>query len=71
LKILHSADFGSLDPESLDTALKTLIDLRQSGRMVGIISHVENLKRQIDVGIEIKSGIKGSKVTIFGGASAP
>jgi exonuclease SbcC len=61
--------FGSLDPESLDTAMKTLIDLRQTGRMVGIISHVEDLKRQIDVGIEIKSGIKGSEVCIFGGAT--
>lgn len=59
--------FGSLDPEALDTALKTLIDLQQSGRMVGIISHVNELKRQIDLGIEVESASNGSHIRIFGG----
>ena len=59
--------FGSLDSEALDTALKTLIDLQQSGRMVGIISHVDELKRQIDLGIEVESASNGSYVRIFGG----
>ncbi|WP_207062251.1 AAA family ATPase [Motiliproteus sp. SC1-56] len=36
--------FGSLDPESLDLAVRTLIDLQASGRMIGIISHVSELK---------------------------
>jgi len=31
--------FGSLDPEALDFAVRTLIDLQQGGRLVGIISH--------------------------------
>ena len=60
--------FGSLDPEALDTALKTLIDLQQSGRMVGIISHVDELKRQIDMGIEVESASTGSHIKIFGGS---
>lgn len=60
--------FGSLDPEALDTALKTLIDLQQSGRMVGIISHVDELKRQIDMGIEVESASNGSHIKIFGGS---
>jgi exonuclease SbcC len=38
--------FGSLDPESLDLVMKTLIDLRQQGRRVGIISHADELKRE-------------------------
>lgn len=59
--------FGSLDSEALDTALKTLIDLQQSGRMVGIISHVDELKRQIDLGIEVESASNGSHIRIFGG----
>ncbi|WP_210394639.1 AAA family ATPase [Motiliproteus sediminis] len=36
--------FGSLDPESLELAIDTLIDLQASGRMIGIISHVAELK---------------------------
>ncbi|AKU10903.1 exonuclease SbcC [Azoarcus sp. CIB] len=58
--------FGSLDPESLDMAMKALIDLQQKGRMVGIISHVDELKRQIDTGIEISLGAAGSHVRIRG-----
>lgn len=47
--------FGTLDPEALDEALKVLMDLRESGRMVGIISHVPELKERIDVRLEITS----------------
>ncbi|MFC4158760.1 AAA family ATPase [Chitinimonas lacunae] len=56
--------FGHLDQESLDMALKALIDLRRQGRMVGIISHVEELKRQIDIGIEIVAGVAGSRIRV-------
>ena len=56
--------FGSLDPESLDMAMKALIDLQQKGRMVGIISHVDELKRQIDAGIEVTLGAAGSHVRV-------
>ncbi len=56
--------FGSLDPESLDMAMKALSELRQKGRMVGIISHVDELKRQIDVGIEVIPGRSGSQVRV-------
>ena len=45
--------FGSLDPESLDLAINTLLDLRASGRMVGIISHVEEMKRIIDLRLDV------------------
>lgn len=56
--------FGSLDPESLDMAMKALSELRQKGRMVGIISHVDELKRQIEVGIEVIPGRSGSQVRV-------
>lgn len=39
--------FGSLDPESLDLAIQTLVDLQQTGRMIGVISHVSELKEQM------------------------
>ncbi|MFC5769216.1 SbcC/MukB-like Walker B domain-containing protein, partial [Thauera sinica] len=54
--------FGSLDPESLDMAMKALIDLQRRGRMVGVISHVEEMKQQIDVAIEVAQGARGSRV---------
>jgi len=53
--------FGSLDPEALDLAINTLIDLQQSGRMVGVISHVPELKERIDVRLEISAGKTGSR----------
>lgn len=45
--------FGSLDPESLDLAIQTLIDLQQGGRTIGIISHVSELKEQIALRIDV------------------
>lgn len=48
--------FGSLDPESLDSALRALMDLQQGGRLVGLISHVPELKERIDTRLEVKSG---------------
>ncbi|MDX9886868.1 SMC family ATPase [Thauera sp.] len=56
--------FGSLDPESLDMAMKALIDLQQRGRTVGVISHVEEMKQQIDVAIEVVQGVRGSRVRL-------
>lgn len=52
--------FGTLDPESLDFALKALIDLQQGGRLVGIISHVPELKERIDARLEVSVGEQGS-----------
>ena len=52
--------FGSLDPESLDLALRALIDLQQGGRLVGIISHVPELKERIDARLEVVPGRSGS-----------
>ena len=52
--------FGSLDAESLDLAINTLIDLQQSGRLVGVISHVAELKERIDVRLQVDSDRGGS-----------
>lgn len=52
--------FGTLDPESLDGAIECLLDLQQAGRLVGIISHVPELKERIPARLEIESGPKGS-----------
>ena len=58
--------FGSLDEESLDQAMKALLSLADGNRLVGIISHVGNLKNRIDKQIVVtkeKSG--GSKAQII------
>ena len=52
--------FGSLDPNSLDSAIEVLLELNDSGRMVGIISHVEELKERINDKIEVIPTSEGS-----------
>ncbi|KIX89739.1 hypothetical protein TP70_11300 [Staphylococcus microti] len=47
--------FGTLDQETLETALDTLIQLQSSGRLVGVISHVTELKERIPVILEVIS----------------
>jgi len=56
--------FGSLDPESLDLAIRTLIDLQASGRMIGIISHVSELKEQMALRLDVTSSKNGSSIQI-------
>lgn len=47
--------FGTLDQETLETAMDTLIQLQSSGRLVGIISHVTELKSRIPLILEVNS----------------
>jgi len=57
--------FGSLDPESLDQAYRTLAGLTEGNRLVGIISHVADLKEKIDKQIVVtKAKTGGSKAEI-------
>ena len=57
--------FGSLDEESLRQAIRTLLDLSENNRLVGIISHVAELKEKIDKQIVVtKEKTGGSKVEI-------
>lgn len=58
--------FGSLDGDSLKQAIDTLIDLSQGNRLIGIISHVEELKNRIDKQIVVtKKPTGGSNAEIF------
>ena len=58
--------FGSLDTESLDLAVQTLIDLRATGRTIGVISHVTELKEQLHQRIDVVPSSSGSSVRVFG-----
>ena len=51
--------FGSLDEESLDQAMKALADLAEGNRLVGIISHVAELKNRIERQITVKKDRSG------------
>ncbi len=56
--------FGSLDQESLSQAIDILIQLSDSDRIVGIISHVSELRERIDKKIIIQKGLQGSSVRL-------
>ena len=58
--------FGSLDAETLDIALTTLIDLQSYGRNIGIISHVSELKERIRPKIEVYTKDNYAKVKMTG-----
>jgi len=58
--------FGSLDPESLELAIRTLLDLQEAGRMVGVISHVSDLREQIPLRLDVISGHRGSHTELVG-----
>lgn len=53
--------FGTLDPESLDKAIECLIELQYDQRVVGIISHVPELKERIDAKLEVSMTSSGSR----------
>lgn len=57
--------FGSLDEESLNKAIDTLIDLQKSGRMIGVISHVAELKAAIPAILEVEKLKEGYSRTRF------
>ena len=54
--------FGSLDPETLELAMRTLDELRAGGRIVGLISHVEAMKDQIPAQLVVTATPEGPSV---------
>ncbi|MFC5590469.1 AAA family ATPase [Sporosarcina soli] len=55
--------FGSLDEESLNKAIDTLIELQKSGRMIGVISHVPELKAALPAILEVRKSKEGHSKT--------
>ena len=47
--------FGTLDKETLEIAISTLIDLQSNGKTIGIISHVSELKERLNYILEVTS----------------
>ncbi|MGW9158760.1 AAA family ATPase [Microbacterium sp. NPDC055665] len=54
--------FGSLDGDTLDVAMRTLDELRQGGRTVGVISHVEAMQEQIPAQLTVRALPNGPSI---------
>lgn len=57
--------FGSLDEESLTKAVDALVELMESGRMIGVISHVKELKEIFPAILEVRKSTEGHSETAF------
>jgi DNA repair protein SbcC/Rad50 len=66
--ILIDEGFGALDQATLDVAIEALERLQQDQRMVGIITHVQELADRIPSGLEVVPGVAGagSRVVVRG-----
>ncbi len=75
--VLLDEGFGTLDDKALDSALELLINLRSaSGKLVGVISHVEKLKDRIETRIDVTNSggmgmLSGAGVVSVAGEAAP
>ncbi len=58
--------FGSLDEDTLDEVMDTLDGLREGGRVVGIVSHVAELRARIPAQAYVRRGRSGSEVELRG-----
>jgi exonuclease SbcC len=59
--------FGSLDPEALDAAAGAIESLRVGGRMVGIISHIDELSLRLPARVRVGKTADGSRLTLESG----
>ena len=59
--------FGSLDEDSLNKSIEALVDLQRSGRMIGVISHVQELKQSFPATLEVyktKEGYSRTSISV-------
>jgi exonuclease SbcC len=58
--------FGTLDEETLDEVMDVLDGLREGGRVVGVVSHVAELRQRIPAQVEVRKSRAGSDVVLHG-----
>ena len=58
--------FGSLDADVLELSIRTLSDMAGGSRMIGIISHVTELRERIDKQIRVEKAPSGSNIKVVG-----
>jgi exonuclease SbcC len=59
--------FGTLDPETLDAAAGAIECLPIGGRMVGIITHIEELSLRLPARVRVQKGNDGSQISVEAG----
>ncbi|WP_034270008.1 AAA family ATPase [Haloechinothrix halophila] len=57
--------FGTLDAETLDVVMNTLDGLRAGGRVVGLVSHVEELRQRIPTRLRVRKARSGSTLELL------
>ncbi|PXY21184.1 AAA family ATPase [Prauserella muralis] len=62
--------FGTLDGQTLDVVMDVLDELRAGGRVVGLVSHVEELRQRIPVRLRVRKSRTGSTLELEGGMLA-
>lgn len=62
--------FGSLDADTLEDVMDTLDSLREGGRVVGVVSHVADMRDRIPVQLHVAKGRSGSTVVLRHGGEA-
>ncbi|WP_299577340.1 SMC family ATPase [uncultured Williamsia sp.] len=58
--------FGSLDPETLERVMAVLDELRSGGRVVGVVSHVDEMRSRIPAQLHVVRTESGSRVELLG-----
>ncbi|GGF30861.1 AAA family ATPase [Williamsia phyllosphaerae] len=58
--------FGTLDPEALDLVMGVLDELRSGGRVVGVVSHVDEMRARIPAQLRVIRGEGGSALQMIG-----
>ncbi|MFC3898066.1 AAA family ATPase [Lentzea rhizosphaerae] len=56
--------FGTLDSDTLDIVMNTLDELRAGGRVVGLVSHVEELRQRIPTRLRVRKARSGSTLEV-------
>lgn len=57
--------FGTLDADTLDLVMDTLDELRAGGRVIGLVSHVEELRQRISVRLRVRKARTGSTLELI------
>lgn len=63
--LLIDEGFGTLDHDALESAVECLMQLRDSGKYIGVISHVAQLREKIPVKLEVVQGKDGSRAAFL------
>jgi exonuclease SbcC len=59
--------FGTLDPDTLESATQILESLRQQDRLIGVITHIRELGERLPTQVKVQKSLAGSKLVVEAG----